>query len=186
MSSLFRRTARRALHALWLATWMSSVALAGPQDEAPQAPRGAALKRVFVLDMDLTGDTGGADFEIEHQQRMRLASARLVDELRRSGLYEVVDTAPAAELIERLGAHQYLHRCNGCEFDIARKLNADLVLVPWVFRMSHLILSLHVEIRDVATGRTIMGTAKSFRGDNDYAWSRAITYLVRDLKEQGW
>lgn len=142
------------------------------------------LKRLVVLDIELTGDLGGKSFEAEHEQRLRMVSARLRDELQCTHRYSVVDNAPAKMLIDRLKSEQYLHRCNGCEFDIARQLNADQVLVPWVYRMSNLVLTLHIEIRDVATRRTLMKKALDFRGDNDTGWTRAIDYLIRGMKQR--
>ncbi|MGH7428920.1 MAG: DUF2380 domain-containing protein [Candidatus Methylomirabilaceae bacterium] len=51
---------------------------------------------------------------------------------------------------------------------MAKQLNAEQVLVPWVFRMSNLVLTMHVEIRDVATGRILgpwwIGTCPECRG----------------------
>jgi hypothetical protein len=154
--------------------------------KAPVATSSASapLKRLVVLDVELVGDVGPSDLAAERRQRLRTLSAKLRDELDRSHLYAVVDNAPAAVLIDRLGSGQYLHQCNGCELDIAKQLGAEQVLVPWIHRMSALILTLHVEIRDVATGRTLMKKGFDFRGENDAAWERTVRYLIRDLKEQ--
>ena len=43
---------------------------------------------------------------------------------------------------------------------------------------------MHVEIRDVATGRTIMKKALDFRGDNDATWIRAIEYWIRYMRDR--
>lgn len=142
------------------------------------------LKRLVVLDIELTGDLGSKSIEAEHKQRLLMVSARLRDKLQCTHLYSVVDNAPATTLIDRLKSEQYLHRCNGCEFDIGRHLNADQVLVPWVYRVSNLVLTLHIEIRDVATRRILMKKALDFRGDNDRAWTRAIDYLIREMKQR--
>jgi hypothetical protein len=57
------------------------------------------------------------------------------------------------------------------------------VLVAWVNRVSALILTLTYEIHDVATGQIAARKSFDFRGDNDAAWTHAINYMVRDLKE---
>jgi hypothetical protein len=59
------------------------------------------------------------------------------------------------------------------------------VLVAWVNRVSGLILTLTYEIHDVATGQIADRKSYDFRGDNDAAWTHAIDYMVRDLKERG-
>jgi hypothetical protein len=146
---------------------------------APPAPR------LVVLDIELTGDPGGPELRAEHEARLRMASARLRQELARSGLFRVIDTAPAQALIDRLKSQQlYLHDCNGCDLEIGRQLGADKVLVAWVNRVSGLILTLTYEIHDVATGQIADRKSYDFRGDNDAAWTHAIDYMVRDLKER--
>jgi hypothetical protein len=139
-----------------------------------------------VLDVELTGDLGGPEFVAQHDARLKMASARLREKIARTGLYSVVDPAPAQDLINQLESqYRYLHDCNGCDLDIARQLAADQVLVAWVNRVSGLILSLTYEIHDLATGQTAVSKTFSFRGDNDAAWTRAIDYLVRDRQQSG-
>ena len=140
-------------------------------------------ERLAVLDIELTGDLGGPQFKAEHEARLRMESARLRQELKDSGLYQVIDDGPARALIGRLKSQQlYLHDCNGCDIDVGRQLGADKVLVAWVDRVSGLILTLTYEIHDVKTSQITSRKSYDFRGDNDAAWSHAIDYMVRDLK----
>jgi Protein of unknown function (DUF2380) len=150
-------------------------------------PNGAAHRpRLVVLDVELTGDLGGPEFAAQHDARMKMASARLRENVSNTGLYSVVDPAPAQDLINQLESqYRYLHDCNGCDLDIGRRLEADQVLVAWVNRVSGLILTLTYEIHDVATGQTTARKTFGFRGDNDVAWTRAIDYLVRDQQQSG-
>ncbi len=57
------------------------------------------------------------------------------------------------------------------------------MLIAWVYRVSGLILTLTYEIHDVTTGQITARKSFDFRGDNDTAWTHAIDYMVRDLKE---
>ncbi len=151
------------------------------------APDGGTHRpRLVVLDVELTGDLGGPEFVAQHDARMKMASARLRANVSRTGLYDVVDPAPAQDLIDQLGSrYRYLHDCNGCDLDIGRQLEADQVLVAWVNRVSGLILTLTYEIHDVATGQISARKSFGFRGDNDVAWTHAIDYLVRDQQQSG-
>lgn len=150
---------------------------------ASSAPA-AASSQLAVLDVELSGDLGGPEFAAEHEARLKMASAKLREGLSRSGLYKVVDIAPALPAIDQLKSqHLYLHECNGCDLDVGRQLGADQVLVAWVNRISGLILTLSYEIHDVATGRVTARKSFDFRGDNDVAWTRAIDYMVRDMQE---
>jgi Protein of unknown function (DUF2380) len=140
----------------------------------------AAPKRLVMLDIELTGDVGGPELKSEHEARLRMASARLRHELAASGLYQVLDNAPAQALIQKLmPQYRYLHDCNGCDLEIGKALGADEVLVAWVDRV------LTYEIHDVATRQIVDRKSYDFRGDNDAAWNHAIDFMVQDLKARG-
>jgi hypothetical protein len=167
--------------------WLIAVAAlvaATPASAADDPSAASARTRLAVLDIELTGDHGGPELESEHAARVQATSAHLREELRRTHIYEVADNASAQELIERLQSVQYLHKCNGCELDIAAALGAQQVLVAWIHRVSNLILTLNFEIRDVPSGNVSVRSSFDFRGDNDAAWTRAVDYLVRDLEER--
>ncbi len=51
--------------------------------------------KLVVVDIELTGDLGGPQFTAEHDARLQMESDKLRQELRQSGLYTVVDSAPA-------------------------------------------------------------------------------------------
>jgi len=148
------------------------------------AALGASTPRLVVLDMELTGDLGGPEFAAEHEARLKMASARLREDLAATGLYELVDTTPAHDTLTQLKSqHRYLHDCNGCDLELGRRLKADQVLIAWVYRVSGLILTLTYEIHDVSSGQIVARKSFDFRGDNDTAWTHAIDYMVRDIKE---
>jgi hypothetical protein len=158
------------------------VTLAASREANTQRP--AFPSKLVVLDVELSGDLGGAELAPVHQARLILASAKLRESLARTGRYRLVDSAPAQSTIDELKSrYLYLHDCNGCDLDIGRQLGADQVLVAWVNRVSALILSLTYEFHDVATGQITARKSFGFRGDNDSSWTRAIDYMVRDLDE---
>lgn len=164
----------------WVLAW-AVLLLLGESAGAAASP--AAPPKLAVLEVELTGDLGGPQFEAEHAARLAMASTLLRQELERSGLYRVVDlTAARAQIAQLQSQQRYLHDCNGCDLDVGRQLAADQVLVAWVDRVSGLILTLTYEIHDVASSRILARKSFDFRGDNDAAWSHAITYMVRDLK----
>jgi hypothetical protein len=154
-----------------------------PSPASGQPGPTATRPSLVVLDLELTGDLGGPDLEAPHAARLVAESARLRDDLARTGLYALVDGSPAAPLLERLRSEQaHLYDCNGCDLDVGRELHADLVLVAWVNRVSGLILTLTYELHDVAYGRIAARKSYDFRGDSDIAWNHAIDYMVRDMQ----
>jgi Protein of unknown function (DUF2380) len=158
--------------------WSAEADAAAPQKEPPAQQQ----IKLAVLDIELTGDTGGEKFAAEHAARLKMASELLREELRRTGRYQALDLGPAQKLIEQLrSTHRYLYDCNGCDLDVGRLLGADQIMVVWVDRVSGLILTLTYEIHDVASGQIAARKSYDFRGDNDSAWIHAIKYMVRDL-----
>lgn len=156
-----------------------------PQPVPVHKQLSSQLPRLAVLDVEISGDLGGPGFALEHANRLNMASAKLRDELGRGGHFQLVSNCPAQELIARLKSQQlYLHDCNGCDLEVGRFLGVDQVLVSWVNRVSNLILTLTYEIHDVRTGDIVARKSYDFRGDNDTAWSHAIVYMVKDMKEQ--
>jgi hypothetical protein len=159
-----------------------SLALVAWSALAAQSP--ASPSKLVVLDVELTGDTGGPEFAAQHRDRLALASAKLRESVAHTGRYQLVDNTPAQKTIDELKSqYLYLHDCNGCDLDVGRQLGADQVMVAWVNRVSGLILSLTYEIHDVATGQIAARKSFDFRGDNDTSWTRAIDYMVRDLDQ---
>lgn len=141
-------------------------------------------KTLVVLDLGMAGDLSDSGRNAEWQQRRSRMSELLREKLNGGGLYAVVDRDQTLRAVEDSGISQPLYACNGCELDIAKRLNAQYVLFGWVSRVSNLVLALNVEIKDVASGRTILQKGLDFRGDNDQGWARAIDYFVKNLKER--
>ena len=182
MTLVFAFRARTLVCAAALALAMAGVLLTSGRAEAAQGADADEGKiSLLVLDLEIIGDLSDPELEQIHAARLRKVSEQLRSELAQIPSYEIVDAAPAAELIERLRGTQYLHKCNGCEIDIALELGADQVMVAWIHRVSQLILSLTYEIREVPSGRPLRRKSFDFRGDNDMGWSRAVSYMARDL-----
>jgi hypothetical protein len=158
---------------------------AAPASAALPAPAAAGLPKLVLLDLELTGDLGGPEFTAEHERRLKTETNRLREDLQRTGRYQILDSTAAQGILDTLRSQQaYLHDCNGCDLDVGRALQADLVMVAWVDRVSLLILSLTYEIHDVRAGQITLRKSFDFRGDNDNAWNHAIDYMVRDLARQ--
>ncbi|HMK14646.1 MAG TPA: DUF3280 domain-containing protein [Burkholderiales bacterium] len=147
---------------------------------------GQALPSIAVLDFELIDDTQDDNSATlaAQQRRLILISEQLRKELNNAGLYRVLDNAPAADYIAKLKSAQELRACNGCEVDIGKKLDADLVLTAWVQKVSNLILNINIEIKSVASGQTILNKSVDIRGNTDQSWSRGISYMVRDMVEK--
>lgn len=154
---------------------------------APLTSTAAELKRLAVIDFGLIEDIPEPAKYEEQQKRLKLVTDQLRTELKEKELYDVVDNTPAAEMIKGMSASENLYSCNGCEIDIAKKLDAERVLTAWVQKVSNLILNMNIEVKNVATGEVTLKKSVDIRGNTDIAWKRGIDYLIRDMvdKKQG-
>jgi hypothetical protein len=143
-------------------------------------PARLALFDLELIDTSLEGEMAGAD--PAEQERLRLVAAELRRSLEDSGRFEVVDTATVADQVAAAGR---LRGCNGCEVAIARRLDADLTLVGWVHKVSNLVLSVNIVIRDTTTRERVFASSVDIRGNTDESWRHGIRYILdnRLLKE---
>ena len=149
-------------------------ALAAPMASAAEPAR-LALFDLELVDSSLQDQMAGAD--PAEEARLRLVQEELRRSLEESGRFELVDTAPVADQVAVAGR---LRSCNGCEVPIARRLDADLALVGWVHKVSNLILSVNVVIRDVSTRERVFASSVDIRGNTDESWLHGIRYILNN------
>jgi hypothetical protein len=99
------------------------------------------------------------------------------------GVYKVVPQAEIDKAVNDAQLGTYIHTCNQCEYDLAKMVDGDKVMVGWIYKMSILVLTLHIKVKDVESEKTLISKAYDFRGDNEKAWLRAARYMVRDLQK---
>ncbi|HET6321719.1 MAG TPA: DUF3280 domain-containing protein [Hyphomicrobium sp.] len=129
---------------------------------------------------DTSGEVGPAS---RHAEMLSELTRYTGERIKAAGLYDVVDPGAVAKAVAEVNPGTYLRACNGCELDIARKAGADRVMIGWVWKVSTLIGTLHIEIKDVASGRTTYSKVFDFRGDNRKAWERATAYMVDSMRK---
>ncbi len=147
----------------------------------------AASKSAAVMDFELINemrDYETKDSEAAQQRRLALISDALRAEFDQRGLYRTVDNNAAAKLIADQKAMQNLRNCNGCELDIGRALGADVVILGWVQKVSNLILNVNIEVKDVASGKTLYTKSVDLRSNSDKSWLRGIHYMVDSIEEK--
>ena len=152
---------------------------------ALNAQPAGALRSLAVLEFELVDDQNNPVTKAAQEVRLRNATAQLQRELAQRQLYRVVDPAPSQELQRMLRSQQeYLYRCDDCAEQVGRLLGVDLVMATWVQKVSELILNLNVQILDVRTQAVVFSKSVDMRGNQDETWTRAVSYLVRDMAEK--
>lgn len=143
------------------------------------APALAGPPKIAVFDLELidTSLEAGRGDNADQAHRLESASAELRRLLAESGQVEIVELAPEAAEIRKQAP---LHKCNGCDEDIARRLGADLEVVSIIQKTSNLILSFASTIKDVRTQKVIRVGQVDIRGNTDETWLRGIRWLVKN------
>jgi len=89
--------------------------------------------------------------------------------------FELLDLAPVAE---ELGRTLNPAHCNDCEIRMAEELGADYALVGEVQKVSNLILSMNLALREAEGGDFLRMLAVDIRGNTDDSWLRGGRYIL--------
>ena len=136
--------------------------------------RTAAFFGVTYLDTSLEGEINGP--RADETARTALVQTILADALEAHGL-TLLDLAPVAEKLARIANPA---DCYGCEVRMAAELGATYSVVSEVQKVSNLIQSMNVVVRDAASGAVVRALAVDLRGNTDEAWSRAMRYILKN------
>lgn len=150
-----------AASALMLA--LPTVVSAGPK---------AAIFPFELIDVSIEGEIAGHRAE---EGRLALVTEELRRLATREGVYELVDLSQFAAEIEKAAP---LHKCGGCEADIARSAGADLAITGTVRKVSNLILGITIQVRDASSGKLSRVLQADIRGNTNESWLRGIRWLV--------
>ncbi len=144
----------------------------------------SAQSTLLVLDFEFIEDMYDPRTVKADQNRLLLANEELRKQLESCLAVSFVDRAPAEAAITLARSRvQYLHRCNGCGEDIGRAANAQYVLLPWVQKVSNLILNFNAEIRAVENDKVVAVRSVDLRGNTDRGWLRGTKALATRLCE---
>ena len=139
-------------------------------------------KQIAVLPFEIH-DNSGEVGPNQHEEMLVRLTRFIGKQIESDGVFAVVDQGRVDEAVAAENSGTYLRACNGCEFDIARSVGADYVMIGWLFKMSTLVMSLHVVVKDVNTGGIVYAKTFDFRGDNEKSWTRAADYMVGALSK---
>ncbi len=156
---------------------------------AAQAAQKAVIFPFDLIDQQQQFEIGimPKGIDPEEKRRLGIITEELTKLIKEGGRYEVVDTAPIAELIEEKAP---MHKCNGCEDDLAKKVGADVAFIGTVRKASDVLFTVSVYIRDVGKERVVKQGSSEIYGNTDAMWLRAVHYIVdrrlfKDKEKQG-
>ena len=91
--------------------------------------------------------------------------------------FELVDISPVQSVLDRTVNPA---DCNYCDVLMARDLGVDYALVGEVQKVSNLILSMNLVMREAESGQFAKGQSVEIRGNNDKSWLRGIRYILKN------
>ena len=116
-----------------------------------------------------------AGLDPEDKRRLEVITAELTKLIKDSGRYQIVDSAPIAKEIDDKSP---IHKCNGCEDDLAKKVGADVAFIGTVRKASDVLFTVSIYVRDVANQKVINQGSSEIYGNTDKMWLRAVNYIV--------
>lgn len=140
-------------------------------------PAGAAEKVAFFgitfLDASHLGAIKGRD--PAETARTAMLDQLVRDRFAREG-YDLVALDPVSG---KLAGIANPAQCNRCDTRMAVELGADYSLVGEVHKVSNLILSMNLQLREADTGTLVKGLAVDIRSNTDESWRRGMQYILR-------
>ncbi|MEW8191466.1 MAG: DUF3280 domain-containing protein [Candidatus Thiodiazotropha endolucinida] len=150
---------------------------------SPAVSKGAQPERMVVLPFEIVDNTPVPGGNIRHQKMLEKITGFIGERIDSEGIFDVVSQQQVNDAVNTAQLGTYIRTCNHCEYDLAKMVEGDKVMIGWIYKMSTLILTMHIEVKDVESEKTVVSKAYDFRGDNEKAWLRAAKYMVRDLGE---
>ena len=138
----------------------------------PLRAASAEPQRLALLPFELD-DSSGEGPRAEQDKRLRMMDAELRAALSASSRYAPVE----ASLPPGTAA---VRGCNRCDIAAAERAGTPLVLTGVVRKVSTLILSMTLIVREAPSGVTRNVWTADFRGNNDESWQHALRWLLRN------
>ena len=131
-------------------------------------------------------DTSGASNPIQKAQeekRLDRVTQLITEGYDKDARYTTIDGAQASTVdspYARLAQDGIISTCNGCEAKLARAINATHSLGCLVHKVSNLIMSITVYMRDANTEQLLEQHSADLRGNSDQSWERTALWLLKN------
>ncbi len=148
--------------------------LATPAAALEPLKQGAEVAFLGIHFIDTS--TEGAYFGARGDEaaRIEMLETMVEERFEAEGFY-LVDLAPVAEELDRT---MNPADCYGCDMRMAEELGAEYALVGEVQKVSNLILSMNLVMREVERRGAIRALAVDIRSNTDESWQRGMRYIL--------
>jgi Protein of unknown function (DUF2380) len=124
----------------------------------------------------------GTTIKPEEQERVKLITSELRQMLSKSDKYDVVDLSPIDAEIEEASP---LRNCNGCETDLAKKVDAELAFLPLLRKSSDTLLNMTIAVKDIKRDQLVQIEQVVIQGNTEDEWLRGVRWLLKRKFEVG-
>jgi len=142
------------------------------------APSAAVLPFEMQIDLQMDGlDLYGLPPKPKKAEveRLKLVRQSMLELLKERGAYEIVDLAAHQSEIRKAAPFD---RCNGCEVEFGKLVNADVTILGVVHKSSELLINMAIFVRDVKSGEIKQTALAIILQNDDTGWLKAIRSLV--------
>ena len=141
---------------------------------AGEVPPGTALFfGLHLIDTSTEGAINGV--RADETARLAMIETQIADDLTDRG-FALTRPQP-----DQVAAIKDPSDCNGCDTRLAADLGLDYAISGQVQKVSNLILSMNLYIRDAESGENVRAGAVDIRGNNDDSFRRGYSYLLRNI-----
>lgn len=139
----------------------------------PPPPGSAVWFGIHFIDTSTEGAING--IRADETERIAMIEQFIADDLVARGFTLMT---PAPEDVASISNPTHSNRR---DTKIATAMGAEYAISGEVQKVSNLILSVNLYIRDAATARTLRAGAVDIRGNNDDSFRRGYSYLLRNI-----
>ena len=146
---------------------------AQPAHGSAPSPDSAVWFGLHFIDTSTEGAINGV--REDETRRIEMAETVIAEDLRSRG-FTLLD--PPADQVARI---KNPTQSNGSDSRIARDMGAHYAISGEVQKVSNLILSLNLYIRDAESGDTVRAGVVDIRGNTDESFRRGYLYLLKNI-----
>ena len=146
------------------------------QTRAEGLTPGAKLAFFGIVFIDTSTEGAINGVRPDETERLAMLEEYVREEFRGRG-FELADIAPVFDEMNMVAS---VADCNFCDVLLARKLGVDYSVVGEVQKVSNLILSMNLVVRDTVEGQHVRGMSVDIRGNNDDSWRRGMRYILKN------
>lgn len=153
--------------------------------DASAAPvQAETVRKTVLLPFDLVLQKKEEDFYIgaskpspAEQSRLKAINDELAKILSEDGVHQLIDITPFAQ---EIAAAAPFVDCNGCEVDLAKKFNGEVLYTGLVDKASETLLNMRIMEIDVASGQLKRAGNVVIQGNTDESWLRGVRWLMKN------